>query len=131
MGRSPKGDEALPRARRALTQAKTASELRAAQAVALPLLLRLSLAETARAVGRSIAWVSRNRRQFMDDKPARVPKARGGRRRELLPEADESALIMAACVRKAEVQLQWYRGPHVSISEVRKSVATRVKEELF
>jgi len=53
MARKAGGVGQLAEAREALRTAKTAAELRAAQAVVLPLELGLSLAQTAKAIGRS------------------------------------------------------------------------------
>lgn len=118
------------RAGRALIRAKTANELRTAQAVALPLLLGLTVSQTARAVGRSAAWVSRGRRRFIDELERPIGKPRGGRRNELVSEAEEFALIMEACVRKAEADDLWRTASGVPIKEARRSVATRVQDEL-
>ena len=54
MARKAGGVDQLAEAREALRTAKTADELRAAQAVVLPLELGLSLAQTAKAIGRSV-----------------------------------------------------------------------------
>ena len=54
MARRAGGADQLDAARLALRTAKTAAELRAAQAVALPLELGLSLEQTAKAIGRSV-----------------------------------------------------------------------------
>ena len=56
MARKAGGVEQLAEAREALRTAKTAAELRAAQAVVLPLELGLSLAQTAKAIGRSVGF---------------------------------------------------------------------------
>ena len=54
MARLAGGKEQLAQAREALRKAKTADELRAAQAVVLPLELGLSIEQTAIAIGRSV-----------------------------------------------------------------------------
>ena len=54
MERLASGTEQLAQAREALRQAKTADELRAAQAVVLPLELGLSIEQPAVAIGRSV-----------------------------------------------------------------------------
>ena len=54
MARIAGGKDQLAMAREALRKAKTADELRAAQAVVLPLELGLSIAQTAIAIGRSV-----------------------------------------------------------------------------
>lgn len=65
MARTASGTAELEWARELLTTAKTADELRHAQAIVLPLELGLSLEETARAIGRSISLTCklRNRRR--------------------------------------------------------------------
>lgn len=54
MARMAGGKDQLAMAREAIRTAKTADELRAAQAVVLPLELGLSIAQTAIAIGRSV-----------------------------------------------------------------------------
>jgi len=54
MARKAGGAEQLEAAKLLLKQAKTVQELRAAQAIALPLLLGLSIESTAVAIGRSV-----------------------------------------------------------------------------
>ena len=55
MSRPASGEEQAEWARELLTTAKTAEELRQAQAILLPLELGLSLAQTALAIGRSVS----------------------------------------------------------------------------
>ena len=64
MARPATGGEHINEARQAMATAKTADELRAAQAVLLPLELGLSLADTGRAIGRSVTATCRLRREF-------------------------------------------------------------------
>lgn len=64
MARPATGGEHINEARQAMAAAKTADELRAAQAVLLPLELGLSLADTGRAIGRSVTATCRLRREF-------------------------------------------------------------------
>lgn len=54
MARKPGGTDQLKAAKVLLKKAKTADELRAAQAIVLPLELGLSLEQTAVAIGRSV-----------------------------------------------------------------------------
>lgn len=54
MARKPGGTDQLESAKELLRKAKTADELRAAQAIVLPLALGLSLKQTAVAIGRSV-----------------------------------------------------------------------------
>ncbi len=64
MARPATGIEHIEAARQALKTAKTADELRVAQAVLLPLELGLSLADTGRVIGRSVTATCRLRREF-------------------------------------------------------------------
>ena len=64
MARPPSGTEHLNAARALLASARTADELRTAQAVLLPLQLGLSLQQTALAIGRSISATSALRMRF-------------------------------------------------------------------
>ena len=54
MGRSASGVEFLERAKACLSNARTVEELKAAQAVVLPLVFGLSLEQTAQAIGVSV-----------------------------------------------------------------------------
>ena len=94
-GRPVSGRDVLPQAMEAMHSAKTAQELRQAQAVVLPLLLDLSLPQTARALGVCPTWVCVLRRRF-----AKVAKGeamptppRGGRRRQNLSIEQEQVFL--------------------------------------
>lgn len=73
--------------------AKNTDELRAAQAVLLPLLGH-SLTDTARVVGKDRYWVSRTRNRVLSGGPLTVQH--GGRRRSLLTEEAELAFVLKA-----------------------------------
>lgn len=94
MARQPAGtDESVTLAQQLMRQARTAEELRAAQAVLLPL-LGYSLEATAAAIGKSRHWVSRTRNSILRGE---APPARhGGRRRAILAETEELRLVRAA-----------------------------------
>ena len=64
MARKSSGTDQLDKAMLALRTAKTADELRAAQAVVLPLALGLSLKQTAQAIGRSVGTTCSLRIRF-------------------------------------------------------------------
>lgn len=64
MARKASGIDQLVSARELLRTAKTAAELRAAQAVLLPLELEMSIEETAKAIGRSIRWTCSMRTRY-------------------------------------------------------------------
>jgi hypothetical protein len=76
-----------------MRSARTAEELRAAQAVLMPM-LGYSLADTAAVLGRSRHWVSRVRNSMMRGKPP--PNRHGGRRKAILTEDEELGLVRAA-----------------------------------
>ena len=96
MSRPAKGQDVLEQAKKAIGSAKTAEELRAAQAVVLPLQFGLTIARTAEAMGISVGWASTLRNRFA--RVARGEEApqqkRGGRRRQNLT-ADEEAQFLA------------------------------------
>jgi transposase len=64
MARKASGAEQLELALRLLKKAKTVEELRAAQAIALPLILGLNLKQTATAIGRSVGATCTMRIRF-------------------------------------------------------------------
>lgn len=64
MARKPGGTDQLESAKELLKKAKTADELRAAQAIVLPLALGLSLGQTALVIGRSVGVTCTMRTRF-------------------------------------------------------------------
>ncbi len=84
MARAASGVEVLKHAKAFVVQAKTADQLRQAQAVLLPLEFGLSLEQTAQAIGVSVGWACQLRRRFIHQGgKAEVDRAKpGGRRRE-------------------------------------------------
>jgi transposase len=95
MARPPKGRDVLKQAEKAIASAKTAEELRAAQAVVLPLQFGLSVARTAEAMGVSVGWASTLRNRFVriargDEAPK---QKRGGRRRQNLSSEEEERFL--------------------------------------
>jgi transposase len=74
MARKASGADQLEAAKELLKKAKTAEELRAAQAMALPLMLGLSLEQTAMVIGRSVGATCTMRTRFVrvlgGEKPA-------------------------------------------------------------
>ena len=64
MARKAGGSDQLKTAMEALRAAKTADELRVAQAVALPLTLGLSLKQTAKVIGRSVGATCKLRTRY-------------------------------------------------------------------
>ncbi len=103
MARTARGGNLLERARECLSKAKTAEELRLAQAVMLPLEFGLSIEQTARAIGVSTGWACQLRNRFIraggisrEDKPSR-----GGRRRQNMS-LEEEAVFLAPFFDKAK-----------------------------
>jgi hypothetical protein len=123
MARPPTGSEALERARKGLAEAKTVDELRAAQAVVLPLIYGLSLEETAQIVGRSAGWVARQRRRYIKGELDFVtPSKRGGRRHQLLGEEEEFALV------KRGIMLSAYAWSSTPRQKIRELIDARLSE---
>jgi hypothetical protein len=87
--------EALDRALRDVRDARSAAQLRAAQAVVLPACLGMSTEETAQALGRTPTWVSRTRNDYIRGK-ATFSDEQGGRRRQLLSPPEELELVRRA-----------------------------------
>jgi len=73
MARRPGGSEHIEAARQLLRTAKTAEELRLAQAVLLPLELGLSMEQTASAIGRSVGATCTMRTRFAAVREGRRP----------------------------------------------------------
>lgn len=85
MCRPASGDEAvLAMAREAIAAARTVAQLRQAQSVVLPLDCRLSLEQTAHALGISPGWACQLRRRFMQGQVVGADDATrpGGRKRQ-------------------------------------------------
>ena len=80
MPRTLNGADQVVAARKQVMRARTADELREAQAVLLPLDLGLTIAQTAQAIGRSVGVTSTLRNRFGKAKPgignARAPRPR-------------------------------------------------------
>ena len=95
MARKARGRDLLEQAKRCLSKAKTAEELRRAQAVVLPLELGLSMEQTARAIGVSTGWACQLRNRFLHDGGiSREGKPlRGGRRRANMSLEEEEAFL--------------------------------------
>ena len=87
MSRPFRGQESVDAAHASLKAATTIEQLRQAQAVVLPLVYGLNLAQTAAAIGVSSKWVSRLRNNFIDGRMLddRCSAARGGRHRQSSP----------------------------------------------
>jgi transposase len=95
MARTPRGREVLERAKKLLSRARTADELRRAQAVVLPLEYGFSMERTAAIIGVSKGWASQLRTKFIRTGGAASGKKRlrGGRRRENMSYDEEKAFL--------------------------------------
>lgn len=97
MARPASGKEALGSAKKLLRKARTAEELRQAQAVVMPLELGLSMDQVAEIIGVSRGWACQLRRRFIqaggEVEVAEKRQRRGGRRRENMSMAEEEAFL--------------------------------------
>lgn len=120
MSRPASGEEVLEQAKACLARAKTAEQLRQAQAVVLPLKFGLTLEQTAQAIGVSVGWACRLRRRFVreggevTDRPAR-----GGRRRQNMTREDEAAFL-APFLEQAKA------GGVLVVSEIKQALDARL-----
>jgi transposase len=121
MARKASGADKLEFARVELTKAKTASELRQAQAVILPLEFGFSLEQTAQIIGVSMGWVSQLRNQFIREgamREANRPKRGGRRQANLSP--DEEKEFLAPFFAKAKT------GGILVVSEIKIALDKRL-----
>jgi transposase len=93
MARPPRGREVLKEAKEQVSKARTAADLRRAQAVVLPLEFGFSLGRTAAIIGVSKGWASRLRTEFIRLGPKGTNKKRGGRRRENMSYEEEITFL--------------------------------------
>jgi transposase len=99
MARPRRGKEVLEQAKGCLRAARTAEELREAQAVVLPLEYGLTLKQTAEAIGKSVRRTTQLRGEFIRRGGPRLADqvGRGGRRRQnMTPEEEEAFLALFA-----------------------------------
>ena len=130
MARPARGIESLARARAALANASSVEQLRQAQALILPLDPGLSLAQTARAIGLSVAWTCRLRNRFIEGLEAKdaTLAGRGGRRHQHLSLAQEARLLAPFLARAArgaplvvkavQARVEWELGRSVATSTI-------------
>jgi len=95
MARKARGRDLMEQARELLSKAKTAEELRQAQAVVMPLEFGLSIEQTARVIGVSTGWACQLRNRFIRQGgiPRKDKPSRGGRRRENMGLEEEEAFL--------------------------------------
>jgi transposase len=95
MARPRRGKEVLEQAKGCLRAAKTAEELREAQAVVLPLEFGFTIEQAAQAIGKSVRRTTQLRGEFIrrgGPRPADQPR-RGGRRRQNMTPEEEAAFL--------------------------------------
>lgn len=125
MARRASGADVLAQAKEAIASARTIEELRAAQAVVLPLEFGLSIAETAEVIGVSRRWACTLRTRFARvarGEEAPLPK-RGGRRRQNLP-LEEEAEFLAPFLESAKA------GGVLVVSPLRQALEVRLGRKL-
>lgn len=95
MGRPASGKEVLSSAKDLLRKARTAEELRQAQAVILPLEFDFSMDQVAEIIGVSRGWACQLRTQFIRSggTKAEEKRQRGGRHRENMSLKEEEAFL--------------------------------------
>jgi transposase len=125
MARTASGREVLEQAKASVAKARTADELRQAQAVLLPLAFGLTLEQTAEAIGVSKGWACRLRRQFIRQGGLRnKPRpTRGGRRRENMTPEEETAFL-APFFEKAAA------GGILVVSEIKQALDARLGRQV-
>lgn len=119
MARPPRGREVLEKAKEQLSKARTAADLRRAQAVVLPLEFGFSLERTAAIIGVSKGWASRLRTEFVRLGPKGADRKRGGRRRENMSYEEEIAFL-APFFEKAA------RGGILVVNEIKEELDRRL-----
>lgn len=121
MARPASGEEVLAKAKETLANARTREELRQAQAVILPLEYGFSIDQVAAVLGISKGWACQLRRRFIQSGglPAETKPKRGGRRRELMSQEEESAFL-APFFDKAS------HGGIVIVSEIKSALDERM-----
>jgi hypothetical protein len=120
MARTASGHQLLEKAKNLLVNARTAKELRQAQAVILPLEFNLSLDLTSAITGISKNWVCHLRTEFIHaNGNIEHKKPHGGRRRENLSLSEEAAFL-APFIEKAKV------GGILVVSEIKDALQVRL-----
>ncbi|MCL2829800.1 MAG: hypothetical protein FWD77_03555 [Betaproteobacteria bacterium] len=126
MARKPSGAEVLEKAKKLLTQARTVEELRQAQAVVLPLIYRLTMKETAQAIGVSVGWACQLRTRFIIEGGVSTvgAPAPARRRRENMTLEDERAFLAPFFDRARETGVLVVRDVKLALdARLKRSVA--------
>jgi len=120
MARTASGHDFLDMAKELLTKARTAKELRQAQAVILPLEFNLSLDQTSAIIGVSKGWACQLRNEFIrTNGKTEDKKPHGGRRRENLSLEQEAAFLVPFTEKAKD-------GGILVVSEIRDALQARL-----
>ncbi|MDL2291172.1 winged helix-turn-helix domain-containing protein [Desulfovibrio sp. OttesenSCG-928-F20] len=119
MARPPRGKEVLALAQQQLAKTSDASELRALQAVVLPLVHGFSTQETAAMVGRSPRWVTAARNGYINSLEV-LPKKPKKIRNNAYMSIDEEAAFLASFLEKARC------GGVLVVNEIHHSLQERL-----
>jgi hypothetical protein len=93
----------------AASSATAAEDLRVALAAVLTLQFKLTVPETAMALGRSPKWVAGQKRMFLHRTSSAWQRTerRGGRRNELMPAEEEEAFLEKVCKIYIDIHVYW------------------------
>jgi len=121
MARPASGKDVLVTAKQAVTKARTAEELRQAQAVILPLEYGLSMDQVADVLGISKSWACKLRMRFIQSggRQEKPKRNRGGRRRENMSKEEEVAFLTPFFDKAAH-------GGILIVSEIKQSLDVRL-----
>jgi transposase len=121
MGRPASGKDVLGSAKDLLKKARTAEELRQAQAVLLPLEFGFSMEQVAGIIGVSRGWACQLRIQFIRSGSTKAERKRqqGGRRRENMSRQEEEAFL-------APFLEQAATGGILVVGEIKKALDNRL-----
>lgn len=125
MARPASGKEFLAQAKEMLAKAKTADELRQAQALILPLEYGFSLEQVAAVTGISRGWACQLRMRFIrngGNHPESASK-RGGRRRENMSIEEETAFLAPFLEKAAQ-------GGILVVGEIQRALDARLNKEV-
>lgn len=123
MPRKATGTEFIERAQELLANAKSAMQVKQAQAVLFPLLFGLTIKQTAERIGLSLGWTSRLRSAFIKSSGTAKIDGRGGRNRQLMSK-EEEANFLDTFVEKAS------RGGVIVVAEIRTALESHLNKTI-
>jgi len=123
MARPASGRKFLAEAKELLAKAKTAEELRQAQALILPLEYGFSIKQVAAIIGTSHGWACQLRTRFIRNAGKPLPPRRGGRRRENMSIEDETTFL-APFIEKAA------KGGILVVGEIKQALDVHLGREV-